>query len=206
MNNFDLAYRPLVAGVSIVNGRVAEPGTLGFVAADEAGQRWIVSCYHVLCDAGLGPFQQSDAIYQPAAVAGSNLIAMTNARRADANLDCAAALVQPGIVCTSVQLGIGKTGAVAAPAQGMRVVKAGAESGITEGRIAAVFGTSVTIEIDPAFPVEYQVSAPGDSGALWVEQQSRSPVALHTGRTSARRAQASAFADVLRALGLAVPL
>jgi hypothetical protein len=203
MNNFDLGYRPLVAGVSIVNGRVGEPGTLGFLAADDAGQRWIVSCYHVLCDAGLGPFQQSDAIYQPAAVVGPNLIAMTDAKRADATLDCAAALLQPGIACTEIQLGIGKTGAVAVPAPGMRVVKAGAESGITEGTITTVFGTNVSIEIDQAFPVEYQLSAPGDSGALWVEQQSRSPVALHTGRTSARRAQASAFGEVLRALGLA---
>lgn len=202
MPNSDLAFRPLIAGTSILNARVNEPGTLGYIASDDAGGLWIVSAYHVLCNSSLLPFAADEVIYQPAAVAPENQVAITQASRANANLDCAAAQLIAGIAGLDYQLGIGPTDAPIEPAVGMRVVKSGAVSGVTEGIVLSVTGTDVVIEIDPTYLTEFVLSEPGDSGALWLEQQSRSPVALHSGRQSPRRAAAVSFSAVLAALRL----
>ncbi|MEO6802276.1 MAG: hypothetical protein ABI197_03415 [Granulicella sp.] len=202
MNNADLRYRPVLAGISIVNARIGEPGTLGYIAADGDGALWIVSAYHVLCGAALESYIADEAIYQPAAAAPENRIAVTRATRANAALDCAAALLDLGITTVSYQIGIGASPAPIEPVVGMRVIKAGAVSGITEGIVQSVDGDTVRIAADPAFPADYVLSEPGDSGALWVEQQSRAPVALHLGRSSSRRAEGLSFRAVLAALQL----
>jgi hypothetical protein len=202
MNNTDLRYRPILCGTSIVNARIGEPGTLGYVAADSDGAFWIVSAYHVLCDATLGPYVADEPIYQPAAAAPENHIAVTRAIRAKATLDCAAALLDPGLAALSYQLGIGLSAAAIEPVAGMRIIKAGAVSGITEGIVQSIDGDTVLIVADPTFPDDYVLSEPGDSGSLWIEQQSRAPVALHLGQPSSRRAEARSFKAVLEALQL----
>ena len=202
MSNYDLQYRPLISGTSIINARVNEPGTIGYVARDNTGTHWIVSCYHVLCEVNLGPYVGDEPIYQPAAATAQNLIATTSSGRANRLLDCAAAQCAPGQQGVNYQLGIGPTALPVAPAVGMRVVKAGAESGVTEGEIITVNGNDVVIRVVSNYPVGYEISVPGDSGSLWVEQQSRSPVALHTGKSAPLRAAALRFDVVLAALSL----
>jgi hypothetical protein len=202
VNNHDLPYRPLISGTSIINARVNEPGTIGYVAQDNTGAHWIISCYHVLCEANLGPYVADEPIYQPAAVTAQNLVATTSSLRANRLLDCAAAKCEPGRLGINYQLGIGPTVAPVAPAMGMRVLKAGAESGVTEGDIITVNGNDVVIRVVANYPVGYEISDPGDSGSLWVEQQSRAPVALHTGKSTPLRAAAFRFDAVLAALSL----
>lgn len=202
MNNADLRYRPILAGTSIVNARVNESGTLGYVAADSLGAIWIVSAYHVLCNATLAAYTTDEAIYQPAAIAPENRIALTNAARANSALDCAAALLDPGLFAFNYQLGIGLLTNPIEPVVGMRVVKAGAAGGITEGIVQSVSDDTLSIETDPAFPGEFILSEPGDSGALWLEQQSRAPMALHVGRPSPLHASAVPLLAVLAALQL----
>src|SRR5690349_9711818 len=158
MSVHDLQYRPLRAGTSIINARVNEPGTLGLIAADAAGANWIVSCYHVLCDTALGPYVQDDVIYQPTAIANANQIAMTSKTKADATLDCAAAKIQAGIIGSNEILGIGPIAGASAGTIGMRVVKSGGTSGITEGVISNITAQMLSIRIDPSFPLDYVLS------------------------------------------------
>lgn len=202
MNNADLQYRPLLCGISLLNARVGEPGTLGHVARDANGSLWLISAYHVLCNAGLSPYTADEAIYQPAADFSPFRIASTRSSKANPVLDCAAALLDPGIACANTQLGIGSVTAPRPPSLGMRVVKAGAVTGVTEGIITQINGDTIRIEADPAFDKNYVLSAAGDSGALWLEQNTRAPVALHRGHASPQRADALNLQTALAALGL----
>ena len=202
MQVHDLQYRPLRAGTSIINARVNEPGTLGLIATDAAGANWIISCYHVLCDSGLGAYVQDDVVFQPAAVANSNSIAVTSKTKANAGLDCAAAKIQPGITVSNEVLGIGAIAGITAGAIGMRVVKSGGTSGITEGVISNVAAQTISIRIDSSFPLDYVLSEPGDSGSIWLEQTTQRAVALHRGLNTPREAVAVPIQVVLNSLAL----
>ncbi len=202
MNNADLQFRPLLCGVSLFNARIAEPGTLGYLGRHPAGNTWLISAYHVLCNANLAPYTADEAIYQPAAHFIPFQVASTRSSKADPALDCAAALLDPGIACLNTQLGLGPVSAPKAPSVGMRVTKSGAVTGITEGLITQINGNTIRIEADPAFDPMYVLSAAGDSGSLWLEQTTRAPVALHLGHSSPRRANALNIDTALVALNL----
>lgn len=202
MSNSDLNFRPIISGTSILNARVNEPGTLGYIAADDVGALWIVSAYHVLCNSTLLPYTADESIYQPAAITPEYRIALTSATRANPQLDCAAAQLLPGITGLNYQLGIGPTASPIQPAAGMRVIKSGAVSGLTEGIIISVTDPDVLIQTDNTYPTDYTLTEPGDSGSLWLDQQSHSPVALHCGSPSARHAAAKSFPTVLTTLNL----
>jgi hypothetical protein len=202
MSNFDLQYRPLCLGTSIINGRVKEPGTLGLFGKDEAGAAWLISCYHVLCDGGLAKYSQDDVIYQPAAAAASYAVAKTDVSRANIDLDCAAALLSSGMEARAWIPGIGPISVTATPTLNARVIKVGAAGGITEGIITQVRGSSVMIRSDPDFPQDYVISQPGDSGALWIDQNNRAAVALHRGIRGPRTATATSIDAVLEGLHL----
>ena len=66
----------------------------------------------------------------------------------------------------------------------MRVLKSGRSTEITEGVIKTVTGIRVEITLHPEFPAAYDLSDPGDSGAVWLEQSTRAPVALHRAGTT----------------------
>ncbi|HEY6926213.1 MAG TPA: hypothetical protein VI653_22205 [Steroidobacteraceae bacterium] len=205
MSNWGLRYRPLLIGTGIVNARVNEPGTIGLFGQDGDGHLWLISCYHVLCDSGLGPYVQDDPIYQPAAAVAGNQVATTRATKAARDLDCAAAIVQPGIAAMQRALGLGDIRGLIAPRAGMRVAKVGAVGGLTEGVIVQIPDSTVTIRADPSFPPEYGLSLPGDSGAVWIEQETGGVVALHRGMSTPQMAVAVAIEAVLARLQL-VPL
>ncbi len=202
MSNLDLQYRPLRLSTSIINGRVKEPGTLGLFGKDESGKTWLVSCYHVLCDGGLGPYTQDDVIYQPAAVSDAFAVARTDRGRANIDLDCAAALISDGLTTNSWIPGLGPLVQRVAPAMNARVIKVGAMGGITEGVITQITGATVMIRTDADLPLDYVISQPGDSGALWLDQTTRAAVALHRGLRNPRTATATAIDAVLTALHL----
>lgn len=171
-------YRPLRGGIAIQNPVVKNLGTLGCVATSDGADRWIVSCYHVLCRLnGVFPPGATEPICQPYDIRDPNPVAFISDARIDAILDCAAALVPNGAAIGEI-LGISKLSAPIPAITGMRVIKSGAETGITEGRVVSVAGNEV--EIAPlGLPADYDLSEGGDSGAIWIDAASNAPIALH---------------------------
>lgn len=178
ISNHTLMYAPVRGGVAIQNPAIGNFGTAGFVATSDGNDRWIVSCYHVLCRAsGEMPQNSPEPIFYPFDLARRNPIGLASTDRADKELDCAAALV-PSRLALGQILGIGRLAAPAQPAVGMRVLKSGAVTGVTEGFILKV--TETEIEVAPfGMPERYELTEEGDSGALWVDADTHAPVALH---------------------------
>jgi hypothetical protein len=201
--NHTLFYRPLRGGISVWNPLAGGVGTLGFLAESADGQQWLVSCYHVLGRPAGGMFNDREPIYQPNRSPGF-LVAETDTSRADAGLDCAAAPLLAGIIGVNEVLGVGALDLPTLPLPGMVVLKAGQETGVTEGVIRDVTGDVVTIDPPAAFPSGYDLSNYGDSGAVWVERDTRRPIALHTGGNDTGRevAYGVSIAAVLNALQL----
>jgi hypothetical protein len=210
--NHILPYSALRGGISVHNPLAdtscpgGSNGTLGFVGTSDGKDRWIVSCYHVLCRmTGAFPNSSSEAIYHPFSQIKPTPVATVTDARADQNLDCAAALVHDGVPVQSDVLGIGRLADPTDPQLGRRVIKAGAETGVTEGVIVRILTDDV--EIAPVFSASanYLLSAGGDSGALWVDASTYEPVALHyRGSDSPRRAFARKLLPVLAALRLSI--
>ncbi|MCC6491128.1 MAG: hypothetical protein IT364_26810 [Candidatus Hydrogenedentes bacterium] len=199
-------YRPLRAGIRIFQGAMDKPGTIGLFGKSADGRFWLVSCYHVLIRPpgwNGAPPQDGEAIYQPE-IKPANKIAAVDPSRANKTLDCAAALLEPGIDAVPEILGLGSIGSAALPAVGMRVTKSGSATGVTEGMIRRIQGDTVRIEPLQGFPADYELSQQGDSGALWIEQSTGAAVALHRrGETGQGEfAEATAIGPVLTALGL----
>ncbi len=165
----------------MVNPQVKHPGTLGFVAVDEVDptQRFLVSSYHVLVRLQGQPGVEGEPIFQPSNQGQSSEVAFVDLSRADPRLDCAAARVADNIQASRGILGLGQPGTPRLAQVGMRVVKSGLSTGVTEGVVKAVSGDLVRLEPPEGFPEDYELSDAGDSGALWLEIQTRTPVALH---------------------------
>jgi hypothetical protein len=175
MPNSALAYRPLRASTGIYNPATNDSGTLGCFARDLAGTRWMISCHHVLIAPGTHP----QKIYQLSDTVAEDWVAETDAARLDATLDIAAARIRSGIEVVDEIAGLGPVGPVAAAAVGMRVFKIGVRTGLTEGVIATVSPTLIEIVPAVGHPGEYQLSDRGDSGSLWIQQRTLSPIGLH---------------------------
>jgi endonuclease G len=176
-------FRPLRGGIVIVAGTRQHFGTLGMVVTQTGADRWGLTCAHVLGPVG-GPVPQGDAVFQPGNSAASFRIGATVAARADHLLDCAAFLIDQGLTACAEILGIGTTATPASPQADMRVVKSGRSTGLTEGVIESVNGTAVKVRLHPSFPLAYDLSEGGDSGVVWCDRATLSPVALHTGGTT----------------------
>jgi hypothetical protein len=203
--NHTQPFRPLRGGIAIMNGNNGPSGTLGFVATSDGTDRWIVSAHHVMRGQGL-QVVDNDPIFQPALGGSAQPIAFTKAARADETLDVAAALVEQNVIAIGEILGIGMLGAVIEPAVGMRVVKSGVATGITEGVITGINGDDVLIEMPAGYPSKYELSAVSDSGSLWLEEATASPVAVHVAGndTGVEVALGVRVSRVLQALGLAM--
>jgi hypothetical protein len=198
-------FDPLIGGIRIICDQVNHPGTLGAIAADGA-QLYLLSNYHVLCEPnGNLPPPGAGLVYQPdPAVAGGGVnppVADLDPARADNVLDCAAAALRAGVMAEARVLGIGRVLGVAAPAVGMRVIKSGIRTGVTEGVITAVNGSDVSIGAPPESPL-YDCSDGGDSGALWLERDTHLAVALHRAGALGGLADAADITAVLTALNL----
>jgi hypothetical protein len=200
-----LTYRPLRPGIAIINREVDQYGTLGFFGQSNDGGVWLVSCYHVLCRVDLSAYVPGEGVFQPDYATAAEPVAELVAGRSDVGLDCAAARVLPGVVAVNELLGVGPINpAPIAPMVGMRVFKYGVATELTEGVVADVQGSDITIAPAPGFPREYQLSGIGDSGALWLEQGSLRAVALHKQGAAGgpEKAVGSVVIDVLARLGL----
>ena len=198
-------FRPLRGGIVVVAAARQHFGTLGMVVTRTGTDRWGLTCAHVLGPVG-GPVPQGDAVFQPDNTAISFRVGASVATRADHALDCAAFLIDAGVTTSKEILGIGTPSAPMAPIAGMRVVKSGRSTEITEGVISVVNGTRIEIKLHSEFPAAYDLSDPGDSGAVWLEQSTRAPVALHRSGTTSGPSFASGvdINAVLAVLGLAM--
>lgn len=201
-------YRPLRSGIAIANPRAGVFGTLGCVATSNGADRWLVSCYHVLCRR-LDSLEQpklGELVYQPDIGAGREVAMLTD--RFDRSLDCAAALLMPGVAANDEILGIGRIAGAGIPTKDMRVIKSGVATGVTEGVIAAD-PTDGVFRIVPlvGFPTDYDLTSESDSGSLWIDAQSRRAVGLHRAgnRSGLEHAEAVDIGVVLTALGLKLP-
>ncbi|HZF12174.1 MAG TPA: hypothetical protein VFE33_25590 [Thermoanaerobaculia bacterium] len=171
-------FRPLRGGIAIVSGPNGLFGTLGCVLTSDGQDRWILTAYHVLSGSGT-TVEEDVPVFQPALGGPELPVAHTRKAKASKTLDAAAALVSPGTATVNEVLGIGTLARLAEPVPGMRVVKSGIASGVTEGVVVEVKDERARIELPPGYPSKYELSSVSDSGAIWVEQATRSPVALH---------------------------
>jgi hypothetical protein len=194
------AFRPLRAGTYVLNPAAAEPGTLGWFATSNGADRWLVSCCHVLCRPNLGPSVAGEPVFQPT----SDAPIVANVQLGDITLDVAAALILPAVAIALEILNLPPIQAPAQPQVGMRVIKSGMATGVTEGIITAVNAATSQVEIElvSGFHPDYELSAAGDSGAVWLTRASCQPVALHTGLKLSGAAAAVSWLDALAALNL----
>lgn len=171
-------YRPLRGGIQVYNPLAGGVGTLGLVVTTDGDDRWIVSCCHVLCRKDLGAFTDSEPIYQPTDES-ENLVARVCAQKANAQLDCAAAKVENGICAVNEVLGLRPVTGISSPRVGMRVLKSGCATGVTEGMICQIRDDSVDIQPVQGFPSRYDLCQEGDSGAIWICAETGCAVAMH---------------------------
>ncbi len=176
MRNFQLAYRPLVGGIAIYNHTVGRLGTLGLIGKDAAGALWLVSAAHVLRGTG----HDGEPIYQPVLVPGATPVAYTSVAHLDLALDIAAARIDAAVAAELRVLCGPPLTAPAAAVVGMKVIKVGATTGVTEGVVTAV-APMVKVEPRPTAPPGYNLTDGGDSGAAWLDALTGSPVAIHIG-------------------------
>ncbi len=209
VNNHVSRFRPLRAGIRIVNPKSRTPGTLGFIGQSDDGRLWIVSCYHVLIRPPRwtgDPLAPGEAIHQPRPGQAGSIIARTVTDRKDSRLDCAAAPIENGIDVTGDILGVGPLSKAKIPERGMLVVKSGMATGVTKGEIQRVQGNSVRIKPRRGARAGSQLTKPGDSGALWLDEETLAPVAFHRrgNASGAEFALATPIHAVLDALRLRI--
>lgn len=202
--NHTRAFRPLRGGIALMNANVRLLGTLGCMATSDGVDRWVVSAYHVLGRPHGVPLADDEPIFQPAVGVAENPVAVTRRDRFDPALDAAAALVTPGMGAVGEVLGIGPVTGLGNPVPGMRVVKSGIATGVTEGVIGEVLGTRVRVDLPPDFSAKYDLSDVSDSGAVWIDRETGRAVALHVAGndTGAEVAIGMRMSEVLAALGL----
>lgn len=197
-------YRPLLSGTAIYSGQVSELGTLGLIVrAVGTNQPRILTCWHVLTGDNIHDIDTGSAIYQ-GKLTQADIIASGSTAKGDKTLDAVSVEVIAGISVTARILNLGVSGPVKSPQVGMRLVKCGAGTGVTEGIVSAVNTPRFTISVDTGFPGKYELSQGGDSGAVWLEQGTLCPVGLHYGgETSGKQeARAVSLPTIFDVLGL----
>lgn len=195
----------LISGARILNGRTGSPGTLGFIGVGADGGLFLVSCYHVLgrLRGSSDPIGDREPIWQPGSESTSRMIGLTNRQMMHARFDIAAAELLPGVHASADIETLGPIRGMASPREGMRVLKYGAETGLTEGFITSVSGTLVEIEAGSDAGDEYRLADHGDSGALWVAPNGAA-IAMHFQGSDGSRAFARPIEFVLSTLGLSL--
>lgn len=208
-------YARVVGGASTGNRDLQVPGTLGAVVFDAAtrnGKRtgprtWremALTNQHVYVDL-LGDEAGGRAVTQPAIQQVGRRISkraiIGRVARWDDAYDCAVALLETHKPKSTSIVGIpGGIKGVVDPAIGMRVIKSGVGSGLTRGMIEAINEREFTIAPVPGKWEDLSVR--GDSGAIWLEEESHAAVGLHCrGEASGdQRSYAKPIREVARRL------
>lgn len=208
---------PMRGGISISDAYSRGYGTLGGVVLDEAtGEPMLLSNFHVMASRGYA--RPGAAILQPGrGDGGYEPVAYFIRHGMDQGIDAAVARLSGEREIINEQFRLGRITGVRAPMLGMRVCKSGRASDVTHGMITGFVGN---------FKVAYpgsgmrrirsvmhiapiggsgEVSAPGDSGSIWVDEATHAAVGLHfAGGDDPENALAIDMAEVLKALHVRV--
>lgn len=215
------ATTPMQGGISISNAYRNIYGTLGGSVIDrETGARMILSNWHVL--AGDWRARPGWPIYQPGRGDGgsrADTIATFSRHAMSASLDAAIAELTGSRQLINNQFGLKPVRGVGWAQLGMEVVKSGRRTGVTYGRVTAFEGTlrmnysgvnrliRNVVTIEPRPGLEPVVSAGGDSGSLWLEEETMHALGLHfAGSDHPERALAIDMQPVLDALNVDLDL
>jgi endonuclease G, mitochondrial len=207
---------PMQGGISISNAYTYGYGTLGGLVMDrETGARMMLSNWHVL--AAQWHAQPGWPIYQPGRGDGGSqqdTVARLSHHAMSCGLDAAVAELTGSRELENDEFGLEPVRGVAWAQSGMEVIKSGRRTGITYGRVTGVEGTArlnyrgvyrlirnvMTIEPRTAGGV---VSAGGDSGSFWLEEETMQAVGLHfAGGDRPERALAVDMQPILDALNV----
>jgi hypothetical protein len=173
----DLRFNPLVGGVAIRNTRHKILGTLGAIVRELTTQTYMgLSNFHVLVgDSG----RVGDTITQPATADINDIIGFV--KRWDQRLDCALCSLNSSRLLSRSIIGIPLfPPGVREPLLGMKVTKSGRTTGITYGIIEGVSTDEFTIiPINELQDPEEEISAPGDSGSIWLDTEDYYAIGLH---------------------------
>jgi endonuclease G len=208
---------PLRGGISISDNRHYSAGTLGARVIDRStGAEMILSNWHVLVADWAG--RPGQPIYQPGRLDGgsaTDTVARLTRDAMSSNFDAAVATITYSRGLVNDQLGLGPITGVEPATLGLRVAKSGRTTGVTYGRVTGLAGLAQigyagiqrlirqVVTIDPVSGGE--VSRPGDSGSVWLDNEERQAVGLHfAGSDAPERALAIDFAAVLAALNVAL--
>jgi hypothetical protein len=205
----DIRVNPLIGGVAIRNLRNNLLGTLGVIVTDRAtGALMGLSNYHVLVgETG----QKGDSVTQPATTYITDIIGTVD--HWDQTLDCAVCTLNSSRLLSRRIIDIPAIPpGIKEPLLGMKVIKSGRTTGKTFGIIDGVSEDEFTI-----IPVggvnnlaNEEISAPGDSGSLWLEAEGYCAIGLHYAgekdpSPQSERAWAKKFGKVAEALDISIP-
>jgi hypothetical protein len=172
----DLRFNPLVGGIAIRNTRHKVLGTLGAIVRDLPTQTYMgLSNFHVLVgDSG----RIGDPITQPATANINDIIGLVT--RWDQRLDCAlCSLNSSRLLSRSIIEIPAFPPGVREPLLGMKVTKSGRTTGITHGIVEGVSTDEFTIIPIKKLYHEEEISAPGDSGSIWLDMEDYCAIGLH---------------------------
>lgn len=178
INIRDTRFNPLIGGIAIRNLRHNLLGTLGAVVLDRQNQTWVgISNHHVLINKN---GKKGDPVTQPASNNINDIIGFVT--RWDEKLDCAifslnnSRMIAPRIL--DIPTAVTR---IKEPLLGMTVVKSGRTTGKTYGVVEGVSEEEFTIVPlkNGPLPPDPEISAPGDSGSIWLDITDHSAVGLH---------------------------
>jgi hypothetical protein len=201
----------LVGGISIGNLLLGGSGTLGVSVFDNrTGQEMLLSNWHVLC--GTDHCQAGEQIIQPGTGGGdigtpSDVVARLSRSVLSAEVDTAIAQPSGQRLLFKEVLEIGPVDASGLATLGLRVRKSGRTSGLTVGTVADI-SADVDVQGYPNGTQTFhnqvviegagEISVPGDSGSVWVDDDNKVVGLNFAGST--KRAIANHIDAVLRAL------
>lgn len=198
------------------------PGTLGLIIREEAkGKAGLLSCSHVLASSGHASNLKVKFFSEASgSLTRGQSIAYVGASTLSRQCDAAIAWLNPGLKASNKVLGtdITLTG-VRKPKVGDILAKVGAETGFTRGRVTEIgykkvhYGNEIkkiySMVLEPlTVNGKMQLLAePGDSGAVWFDEENGLAVGLHfAGEHVARygpiHAKACLMTHVLEELGV----
>jgi hypothetical protein len=207
---FDLLH----CGIGISSEKVYGSGTLGALVRDRFSQQLMcLSNWHVMVGSwGIRPPLR---ILQPGRLDGAttkDTFAILDRDAMGSNLDAAVAHLVGERKMVNDQLGLGPVKGTSQAELGMQVVKSGYKTEITRGRVTQI-DTIVKMSYNhqtrlirhvfviDQLPIRGQVSDGGDSGSLWLDDNTRRAVGLHfAGCNRPERALAMDIQAVLDAL------
>lgn len=208
-----IRHQMLKGGISIGNIELAGSGTLGAAVFDNiSGQQMVLSNWHVLC--GRVDCEAGEPIIQPGTGGGdagteSDLIARLARWQLDDRVDAAVAVLAGYRFCTDDLLNLGRVArSIAGTFLGQRLSKSGRTTGVTSAEVTDV-SADVSIDYGPPLGIRTlrnqivlegsQVSLPGDSGSVWVDENFN-PVGLNFAGSSSTRGIANPMTVVAEVL------